>query len=151
MPTPRLVVDPSVAIKWYVPEVDSDKARALKQWSLEGSHQIIVPMLFFDEVANILWKKAALRKELQPRVAKHVLWEILRLPFQVYLDRHELHPKTLEYADLYRISAYDAVYLATAVQNNAVLVTADDRLVRRLSAIPLSRRIIALQDWTHLR
>src|SRR5438270_718557 len=83
-----------------------------------------------------LGKKEVLRKEVLPRVSREILWEVLRLPVQVYLDRHEMLPKALEIAREGRISVYDAIYVATAIQNQAVFITADKQLVQKLAAFP---------------
>ena len=44
----RLIVDASVAVKWVVPERDSERAAALR------GHTLISPDLLFSECANIL-------------------------------------------------------------------------------------------------
>ncbi|MEH2024315.1 type II toxin-antitoxin system VapC family toxin [Nostoc sp.] len=49
----RYVLDASVAIKWFVLEVHSDKARRL----LTSNYTFLVPDFFFAEVANVLWKR----------------------------------------------------------------------------------------------
>jgi predicted nucleic acid-binding protein len=50
---PRVSVhDPM--LKWFLPEVHSDAARAL----LDPAHEFVVPDLLFPEVANAIWKKA---------------------------------------------------------------------------------------------
>ena len=50
-PGERLVIDASVAVKWVVPEPDSDRAEALLD------HALGAPDLLFAECANVLWKK----------------------------------------------------------------------------------------------
>lgn len=50
------VVDASVAIKLYVPEVHS--AQAIRFFS--DAHELIVPEFMLAEVANIVWKKISL-------------------------------------------------------------------------------------------
>jgi len=51
-----IVVDASVGIKWFVPEVHAAEAR---QWRSRPD-VLHVPALFFDlEIANILWKKVS--------------------------------------------------------------------------------------------
>jgi predicted nucleic acid-binding protein len=54
------VVDASIAIKLYVPEVHS--AEAIRFFS--DGHELIVPEFMLAEVANIVWKKSALLDEL---------------------------------------------------------------------------------------
>ncbi len=143
----RVVLDPSVAIKWYIEEEDSAASIEFQQRVRTTAARIIVPPLFFDEVANILWKKETLRKEVFPKAAKEILWEVLRLPLHVYLDRHELLPKALDIATQQRISVYDAIYVATAIQNKAVFVTADQRLIQKLLATPLSSALASMEEW----
>jgi predicted nucleic acid-binding protein len=48
-----LVVDASVGVKWFVPEVHSDAAQRLQ----DQAYQLNVPAFFDLEVANIIWKK----------------------------------------------------------------------------------------------
>lgn len=45
--------DASVVVKWFVPEIHSDKARRL----LNAPHEYVAPDLPFAETANTIWKK----------------------------------------------------------------------------------------------
>ena len=49
----RLVVDPSVAVKWLVAEEDSDAADRL----LAGDDDLHAPRLMASKIANALWRK----------------------------------------------------------------------------------------------
>jgi predicted nucleic acid-binding protein len=49
------VVNASVVIKWFVPEIYSDRARRL----LAATHQYLSPDLLFPEVGNAIWKRFA--------------------------------------------------------------------------------------------
>jgi predicted nucleic acid-binding protein len=53
------VVDASVAVKWFVPEIYDAQALRL----LSGSHQLVAPDLLYVEAGNILWKKGAARRD----------------------------------------------------------------------------------------
>lgn len=55
------VVDSSVAAKWIIPEVDSDKALRLLDAYIQGVHELLAPDWFLPEVANILGKAAVMR------------------------------------------------------------------------------------------
>jgi predicted nucleic acid-binding protein len=48
-----VVVDASVAIKWYLPEIHSEDALRL----IDEERELLVPDLVWSEVGNILWKK----------------------------------------------------------------------------------------------
>jgi predicted nucleic acid-binding protein len=62
------VVDASVAIKWVVPEVLSDRALGL----LDDSEALRAPEMLVVEAANVLWRKMA-RKELSGGEAERAL------------------------------------------------------------------------------
>ncbi|MBI2479620.1 MAG: type II toxin-antitoxin system VapC family toxin [Planctomycetia bacterium] len=47
------VVDASVGIKWFVPEVLTPEALQFRQ----AGHDLHVPNFFDVEIANIVWKK----------------------------------------------------------------------------------------------
>lgn len=58
------MIDPSIAVKWVIPEVLSDEADRVR----DGEADVLAPDLLLVEVANALWKKAA-AKEISPREA----------------------------------------------------------------------------------
>jgi predicted nucleic acid-binding protein len=67
------VVDASLVIKWFVPEVDSAAAR---RW-LDAPHDYIAPDLLFPEGGHTVWKKVrrgrfARRLAAHPLLAPHV-------------------------------------------------------------------------------
>ena len=53
-PENRCVVDASVAIKWFVPEIHSDAALRLRG----EAYELIAPDLLILEIGNILWKRS---------------------------------------------------------------------------------------------
>ena len=56
-----LVVDASVAAKWFLPsagETLTDEAAELLKRYARGQIQFVVPDLFWAEIANIFWKAA---------------------------------------------------------------------------------------------
>ena len=67
-----LVVDASIAVKWVLPEPDSERARAL---ILRGD--LTAPDLLRLEVANALWKQAR-RGAITPERARSRSMEGLR-------------------------------------------------------------------------
>ena len=139
-PSEQLVIDASVAVKWVVPEPVSERAELLLD------HGLVAPDLLFAECANVLWEKVR-RGELTKEEA-------------------EIAAQTLEQADLAVVStrdclalaasiaveldhpAYDAVYLAVAEASDLRLVTADERLVRKVQTgqNPFRHRLVALSE-----
>ena len=134
----RYVIDASVAIKWFLPEIDDDKARTL----LTGNHELLAPDLLYAEVSNILWKRYQ-RGELSFDEAQAVLAGLK----SIKITAHPIAPlseSALEIACQLGRTAYDSLYLALAVIENAVLVTADERLVNALAATPLAASVALL-------
>ncbi|NNM74104.1 type II toxin-antitoxin system VapC family toxin [Enterovirga sp. DB1703] len=136
-----LVVDASVAVKWFVREEHSDRARELAE---SGAH-LIAPRLIQLEVAN------ALRRKVRDRVmaAEQALGRMAVLAS--YLDRLVDEQDVLTAAFM-RAAAldhpiYDLIYLETARRYDAVMVTADQRLVQKLDGLGDGRLVRQLDRW----
>jgi len=120
------VVDASVVIKWFVPEIHGDAARRL----LELPHQFVAPDLLFADTANIVWKKTR-RGELTDAEGRQLVGEINRIAV-------ESVPSRLLAEDAYALTritgqtVYDALYLALAVRLKTQMITADERLIASL-------------------
>lgn|SRR2546425_12178893 len=74
------VVDASIAIKLYIPEVHS--AEAIRFFS--DGHELIVPEFMLAEFGNIVWKKATLLGELTEAEAKTIVDAVRELPLGYY-------------------------------------------------------------------
>lgn len=134
-----VVVDSSVALKWFIPEDLSQEAERL----LDGSFELLTPDLLFPEFGNILWKKIS-RGEIQPEEARDILAALKRVPLAV-VSSSGLIEAALEIAIACQRTVYDAVYVALAVSRDCPLVTAADRLARALANGPLARHIRGLR------
>jgi predicted nucleic acid-binding protein len=126
-----IVVDASVGVKWFVPEIHEAEARA---W-LSGPDALHVPAFFFDlEIANILWKKIR-RAEITRADADLIISQLPTLP----LTRHPESPllaSAFDLADRTQRTVYDCLYVALAVHLGGRMVTADQRLYNSLAATP---------------
>ena len=142
----NLVLDPSVVIKWYIPEVLSREAVSLKEWIVDSGAIIMEPELFYIESANVIWKKSTLRKEISRSNAKSIFTEIMSLPFQTVPDRNII---TIAYetATLFSVTVYDAIYLACAYKFQGKFLTADRALSKRLTGSALEKLILPLEDF----
>lgn len=132
------VVDASVVVKWFVPEIHSDAARRL----LAVPHEYVAPDLLFAEAANTIWKKIR-RKELTAEDGQRLVADIARIAVEAVScralaeDAHALASATGR-------TVYDAMYLALAVRFDTRLLTADDRLEAAL------RNVAAVADHIQL-
>jgi predicted nucleic acid-binding protein len=136
----RLVIDSSVVIKWFVPEVHADDALRYLDPDLERD----APELLLAEVANILWKKVG-RGELTAVQAEKIAQNVSQADINV----HTLGPlfeQGLRIALASGRSAYDSIYLALADSLSTRVVTADRRLYNTLQGGPYARLILWVED-----
>ena len=132
------VVDASVVLKWFVPEIHSDAARRL----LAATHQFLSPDLLFPEVGNAIWKKVR-RGELTAKEGQRLAADFSSVAVEtvstrgLMIDAHALAVTT-------GLTVYDAMYLALAIRLKTDLVTADDRLSRTVAAHPMTATHVRL-------
>lgn len=63
---PLVVIDASVAIKWFLPEKESEKALRIRDEHAEGAIDLAAPDLLYYEVANVLsYRQGLERKQLR--------------------------------------------------------------------------------------
>jgi|SRR5688572_3865023 predicted nucleic acid-binding protein len=124
------VVDASVVIKWFVPEVHSEAARRL----LDVAHDYFAPDLLFAETANTIWKKIR-RRELKLEEGRRLVADIAHVAVETVSCR-ALAEDAHALANTIGQPVYDALYVALAVRLDTRMVTADDRLENALSAFP---------------
>ena len=117
-----MLVDASVAFKWFVPEDGSEAAIRLL-----NDHELTAPEHFLAEVSNALWK--ALLREAFDRATYEA--DIKRLLSAVSV-LHPISPlivRAAEIGAILRHPIYDCLYLACAEQKSLPLITADRRLL----------------------
>lgn len=136
----QLVVDASVAVKWFVPEIHSEAAA---RW-LSSGWPMLAPDLLFAEAGNIAWKKV-LRGELTENEARRLNRALRRVPLRIVSAR-VLSAAALELALAIRCTVYDALYVALAVAENALLVSADGKLHGALSKTRLAGQVAWVED-----
>jgi predicted nucleic acid-binding protein len=121
-----LIVDASVAIKWFIDEVDSDIARRL--WRDEPD--LLAPDLIVPQVCNAAWRKVKLGQS-DPAQAVQIAAR-LRQGVLEFRSTSPLAPRAVELALELDHPVYDCFYLALADAEKAELVTADRRLQSRV-------------------
>lgn len=134
------VIDASVGIKWFVPEVHEQAALGIYR----STYEFIAPDLIYAEIGNILWKKWR-RGEISDKVAIGILRDFKDIEFLVYQSL-DLAEETLNIAKTYNLSFYDSLYVSVAVKTDTALITADQKLFQSLSASPLSGYILWIED-----
>jgi predicted nucleic acid-binding protein len=124
------VVDASVVVKWFVPEIHSSAARRL----LTLPNEYVAPDLLFAETANTIWKKIR-RKELTAQEGRQLVADIGRIAVETVSCR-ALAEDAYALASATGRTVYDTMYVALAVRLNTRAITADDRLEAALRNVP---------------
>lgn len=136
----NLVVDASVAIKWFLPEIHSEAA----SFVLKFKYELWAPELIGAEVGNTLFKKAR-RREITNKEAEGIFKDFLRLPLQTHSSKALLH-SAWRLSHESGCSIYDAMYLALAISRNCDLVTADRKFYESQNKRPASSRLVWVED-----
>ena len=121
-----LIVDASVAIKWFIDEPGSGAARRL--W--RGEPELLAPDLIVPDVCNAAWRKVRL-DQCHPAQAQKIAAR-LRHGVLEFRPTAPLASRAVELALDLDHPVYDCFYLALAAAEKAELVTADRRLNGRL-------------------
>lgn len=136
----RLVVDASVAVKWVLPEPatesDSDRATALLNAIRESRVELVQPPHWLAEVAAVI-------SRLRPEVANQAVDLLHALELAVEEDA-DIYKRASRIARQLDHHLFDTLYHALALERDAVLVTADDRYLRKAGALG---GIVSLSDW----
>jgi predicted nucleic acid-binding protein len=138
----KYVVDSSVAFKWVVREVDSDKADHLRADYQNAVHDLLAPDIFPIELAHAL-TRAERQKRINQGQARDLLADVLTTPPH-FFNYRPLLARAVDISSAMRIGVYDCIYVALAEQESCEFVTADEKLVKNLQqAYPF---IIALSS-----
>jgi predicted nucleic acid-binding protein len=129
-PFREALLDTSVAVKWFVPEEDSEKALSLRRAQEDRELQLYAPEVLLMELANALrYSSEFSAGEIIEALETLFELNILLMPFS--LDALNLAVTLSMEHDL---AVYDAYFLALAQALEIPLITADRRMLSRLTA-----------------
>jgi predicted nucleic acid-binding protein len=125
------VVDPSVLVKWflYQQERDRERALALRELHIAGRSTIHIPQFALLELLNAV-RFAPQAKEEDGELALEALQD---LHLQTKPLESDLIRKANAIAWAYKITIYDALYVALAEQVGYPLITADEAMIEKLA------------------
>ncbi len=136
----KLVVDASVALKWFfrdrVGEADTVAALDILQGYVEQRHHLIAPPHFLAEMCAVLARES-------PRVAMESFANLVDLAIPMRRDAI-IYARAMQLSTDLGHHLFDTLYHAVALETEgAVLVTADVRYSRRAESVgqllPLAR------------
>jgi predicted nucleic acid-binding protein len=118
-----IVVDASVAVKWFLPEPGEEAAGRL----LSGHEQLLAPTLIHMEVSGAIIRRFR-QGDLTEQRAREATqaWEsMLRRRVLHLIPDNEVFDEAIEMAFLARHTLADCLYLAVAKRLDAPIITAD--------------------------
>lgn len=125
------IIDTSVVIKWLFREKYSNEALHL----LENEDEFFAPEYLKMELFSSVSKKVR-AGYLETQKSKIVLRQIQKLPLR-FVHYSELEYLAFEIATKYPITFYDAIFIATAVDQNKKLYTFDFKLKKSVNETEL--------------
>ena len=131
-PSELVVLDSSVVIKWFqTHEILHEQAVKLRQAHLDNIITIHVPGLLIYEVSNVLLHK--------PDMNQFKIWQVIESLFNMEILIEKVEPKwintSIRMAYFYDITIYDATFLALAEFLQADFITADLKLIQKVSKL----------------
>ena len=141
MARPSLVLDASVGVKWFSAKDEASLAQALavRDAHIDGHALIVVPDLFFYEVANAIAQK----KSIPPEAVQSAVANMFALGLTAISIDCELLGVSVTLSRQLNITVYDSIYIAVAVKHDCPLVTANPRHQKE----GLGCKVIPVEKW----
>ena len=137
-----VVVEPGVAIKWFVEEPLRPQARSL----LVNGHEVVAPDILIAGVAELAWKKAVAGEIAHDQAAPIVRNIGLPAFISTFVESTKLRNRALALALQCGRPVHDCFYAACAEGLSAPLVSSDETFLQTLKAervairgVPLAR------------
>ena len=119
------MVDASVAVKWYVPEAQSEEAARL----LASGRRLLAPDLVVAELGNALWKKVRIGELSEEEAGTIIETFVSACPLTLRASSR-LVTAALGLGARFGRTVYDSLYVALAKVEECRFVTADRPLAQ---------------------
>ncbi|AXG09689.1 type II toxin-antitoxin system VapC family toxin [Haloplanus rubicundus] len=136
-----VVVDTSTVVKWYIPEQHHEQARALRDEFLNGKHDLCAPALMPFEAVNALKYSGHYDGERLHEAANSLD------NYGIELVSFGSVGPIAEIANTVDITAYDAAYVALAVERDGIAYTADGNLLQELDGSEYEGTVAHIQTY----
>jgi predicted nucleic acid-binding protein len=135
-----VVVDPGVAIKWFVEEPLRPQARSL----LVNRHELIAPDILIAGVADLAWRKAA-SGEIVAEQATSIVRNIALPAFiSAFVESPRLRNRAFALALQCGRPVHDCFYAACAEAASAPLISADEAFLQAMQTEGIALRGVPL-------
>ena len=136
-----LVLDASVAVKWFSPsdEAALRQALAIRDAHISEQTLVIVPDLFYYEVVNAIIHK----KFFSTDTVQSVVSALFALGLRTTSIDAELLADSVKISRQFNITIYDSCYVATARSHDCPLVTANPRHQGKTFGC----KVIPIEEW----
>ena len=138
-----VVIDPGVAIKWFVEEPLRPQARSL----LVHGHEVVAPDILIAGVAELAWKKTV-AGEIAPDQAEPIVRNI-GLP--AFVESTRLRNRALALALQCGRPVHDCFYAACAEAMGAPLVSSDETFLQAVKLAGIALRGVPLARILELK
>lgn len=127
-----VVVDTSVAFKWFVSEEGSDQAESLLK-----NEVLAAPDMLLYEITNVLqWRNDLTAKDRQDLFAKFLNYDV-----QMFALPSHKFGRIVDLSQEFDITTYDASFIAMAELLETEMVTADRKLLNKVKKLKYVREL----------
>lgn len=123
------LLDTSVAVKWFVAEEDSGRALDLQQAHLRDDLQLHAPDILLMESANALRYAGLSEERILQNLETFFALDVEIIPFSI-----DVLNSAVSLSLEHDLAIYDAYFLALAQAMEMPLITADRKMLSRLTA-----------------
>ncbi|MDQ3928880.1 MAG: type II toxin-antitoxin system VapC family toxin [Chloroflexota bacterium] len=140
----KLVVDSSVAVKWFISELNSTEARRMLVDAQVGTLTLFAPDLINAEVGNVVWRNH-IKQGMEVSLAQRVITQFQEVEITLVPNK-VLLLEAYHLAVTFRCTVYDAMYLALSARERCQFVTADKKLVNAVGSA--MSNVVLLANWS---
>jgi predicted nucleic acid-binding protein len=144
MASRAIVVDSSVAVKWFLSETQSAEALNILGGFMSDDLSLLAPDFIYAELGNVMWQRVR-RNMLSAVDAQEFVSKISNLRFAL-TSSSDLLVDACELAIAHGRSVYDSLYLALSLRENCALVTADIKFADAVSKT--YPNVVPLATWS---
>lgn len=138
----NLVIDASVAVKWYVPEIYEEESGKV----LSCGKSLHAPELILPEFCNIIWKKVR-TGSLSSESGRRIVSAFSRVNVRIH-PHQKLLQAAFTGATLTNQTVYDWSYLALAISLSCEFITADEKFYNALKDTQLGPHLLWIGDFS---